>query len=261
MTRCLTPSVQMPVLKDVKQQFEGVHPKELAFDLTELNQRFEVAHPREILSWCIENIPVGQLVQSSGFNINGMVVMDILYRELKPAPPVPVLFLDTLHHFPETLELVQKAAKTYNLDLKVYKVPDVDSRKAFAARYGVALWHQDIEKFHYLTKKEPLERGLSELGATAWITGRRRDQSHTRTQLPIFELDQKQRLKINPLATWTLKDSWTYIVKHSVLYNPLYDQGYPSIGDEPLTTQVTEGEDERAGRWRGTAKTECGMHI
>ncbi len=229
-------------------------------DLEELNQQFETAHPREILAWCLENFPTG-LVQSSGFNVNGMVIMDILYRELKPAQPVPVLFLDTLHHFSETLELVQRAEEIYNLNLKVYKVPDVDSRKAFAARYGIALWHRDIEKFHYLTKVEPLERGLNDLGAVTWITGRRRDQAHTRTQLPIFELDKNQRLKINPLATWTRKDSWAYIVKHSVVYNPLYDQGYLSIGDEPLTTQVNEGEDERAGRWRGTPKTECGMHI
>lgn len=229
-------------------------------DLDELNQRFEVAHPREILAWCLENIPTG-LVQTTSFGVNGIVAMDILYRDLRPAQPVPVLFLDTLHHFSETIELVQKAEKIYNLDLKVYKVPDVDSRKAFAARYGVALWHRDIERFHYLTKKEPLERGLNELGAVAWITGRRRDQAHTRSQLPIFELDKKQRLKINPLATWTRKESWGYIFKHNVIYNPLHDQGYPSVGDEPLTTQVSEGEDERAGRWRGTAKTECGMHI
>lgn len=230
------------------------------YDLEELNWRFEAAHPRDILAWCLENIPTG-LIQSSGFNVNGMVIMDILYRDLKSAPPVPVLFLDTLHHFPETLELVQRAEASYDLDLKVYKVPDADSRKAFAARYGVALWHSNVEKFHYLTKKEPLERGLDELGTVAWITGRRRDQAHTRAQLPIFELDKKQRLKINPLATWTRKESWAYIIKHNVPYNPLHDQGYLSIGDEPLTTQVNQGEDERAGRWRGTGKTECGMHI
>lgn len=230
------------------------------YDLEELNQRFETAHPREILAWCLENIRTG-LVQTTAFGVSGMVVMDILYRDLRPPRPIPVLFLDTLHHFSETLELVQRAQATYDLDLKVYKAPGVDSRKAFAARYGVALWHSDIEKFHYLTKKEPLERGLDELGTVAWITGRRRDQARTRTQIPIFEFDKQQRLKINPLATWTRKETWAYVVEHNVPYNPLHDQGYPSIGDEPLTTQVGEGEDERAGRWRGTAKTECGMHI
>lgn len=263
MTQCFAPKIQSPTinLEKLNQRSGTTTPSNfLTANLEELNQRFEGAHPRDILAWCIHNIPTG-LVQSSGFNINGMVIMDLLYRELQPAPPVPVLFLDTLHHFRETLELVHRAEKLYNLDLKVYTVRDTDSRKAFAARYGVALWHRDIEEFHYLTKIEPLERGLSELGAVAWITGRRRDQAHTRAEIPIFELDKKQRLKINPLATWTRKDSWAYIFKHDVIYNPLHDQGYPSVGDEPLTTQVGEGEGERAGRWRGSAKTECGMHI
>jgi phosphoadenosine phosphosulfate reductase len=79
--------------------------------------------------------------------------------------------------------------------------------------------------------------------------------------MPVFELDAKQRLKVNPLASWTRKESWTYAFKHDVIYNPLHDQGYASIGDEPITTPVADGEDERAGRWRGTGKLECGIHI
>jgi len=94
----------------------------------------------------------------------------------------------------------------------------------------------------------------------AWITGRRRDQSTVWAQTPIFELDKIQRLKVNPLANWTSKDTWDYVHKYGVLYNSLHDQGYPSIGDQPTTTLVQEGEDERAGRWRGTYRTECGMH-
>lgn len=231
----------------------------LTFDLEELNQRFETAHPRNILAWCVENIRTG-LVQTSAFNVNGMVIMDILYRELRPTPPIPVLFLDTLHHFPETLELVRQAIVIYGLNLKVYKAKDVNSREAFAARYGEALWDKDIEKFHQLTKIEPLQRGHQELGTVAWITGRRRDQSSTRNDTPIFEFDKKQRLKINPLANWTGSDTWNYVAEHNVIYNPLHDRGYPSIGDQPTTTPVNAGEDERAGRWRGTSRTECGIH-
>jgi phosphoadenosine phosphosulfate reductase len=171
------------------------------------------------------------------------------------------MFLDTLHHFPETLEFVAKAKDRYKLNLHVYKTPDVETRSAFAARYGEALWDTDILKFHQITKIEPLQRGLAELNTIAWITGRRRDQATTRAEMPIFELDNQQRLKVNPLATWTRKDAWRYVAEHSVIYNPLHDQGYPSIGDEPITTRVAEGEDERAGRWRGTGKTECGIHI
>lgn len=228
------------------------------FDLDELNQRYNTAHPREILAWCVENIPNG-LVQTSAFNVDDIVITDILYREL--AHPVPVMFLDTLHHFPQTLELVAKAKEVYNLDLKIYKIPDIESRQAFAAQYGEALWDKDIAQFHHLTKIEPLQRGLTELNTIAWITGRRRDQATTRADMPVFELDSQQRLKVNPIASWTRKETWAYVSEHGVIYNPLHDQGYPSIGDEPITTQVAEGEDERAGRWRGTGKTECGIHI
>lgn len=231
-----------------------------SFDLDALNQQFDTAHPKDILAWSVENIPTG-LVQTSAFNVDDLVLTDILYKQLKPAQPVPVLFLDTLHHFPQTLELVAKAKELYALNLQVYKIQDVDTREAFAAKYGEALWDTDILKFHDLTKIEPLQRGLSELNTVAWITGRRRDQAATRADMPVFELDKQGRLKINPLASWTRKDSWAYVAEHGMIYNPLHDQGYPSIGDEPITTPVGEGEDERAGRWRGTGKTECGIHI
>jgi phosphoadenosine phosphosulfate reductase len=230
------------------------------FDLDALNQQFDTAHPKDILAWSVENIPTG-LVQTSAFNVDDLVLTDILYKQIKPAQPVPVLFLDTLHHFPQTLELVAKAKDLYALNLQVYKIQDVDTREAFAAKYGEALWDSDILKFHDLTKIEPLQRGLSELNTVAWITGRRRDQATTRADMPVFEMDKQGRLKINPLASWTRKDSWAYVAEHSMIYNPLHDQGYPSIGDEPITTPVGEGEDERAGRWRGTGKTECGIHI
>ena len=229
-------------------------------DLEELNQRYNTAHPREVLAWCVENIPTG-LVQTSAFNVDDLVITDILYRDLKPATPVPVMFLDTLHHFPQTLELLAKAKDLYNLNLQIYKTPDIDSREAFAAQYGDALWDKDIQQFHYLTKIEPLQRGLSELNTVAWITGRRRDQATTRADMPIFELDNQGRMKVNPIASWTRKETWKYVHEHGVIYNPLHDQGYPSIGDEPITTPVAEGEDERAGRWRGSGKTECGIHI
>lgn len=231
-----------------------------SLDLDELNQRFEAATPQEILSWSVANLPTG-LVQTSAFNVDDMVITDILYRQLSPAKPVPVLFLDTLHHFQESLELVQKAKDIYHLNLQVYKVPNANTREEFAARYGEALWESDVREFHRLTKIEPLNRGLDELNTIAWITGRRRDQAPTRAQMPIFELDHLQRLKINPLANWTRKASWAYVAEHGTVYNPLHDQGYPSIGDEPLTSPIGEGEDERAGRWRGMGKTECGIHM
>ena len=147
-----------------------------SFDLDALNQQFETAHPSEILAWSVANIPTG-LVQTRAFNVDDLVITDILYRQLKPAQPTPVIFLDTLYHFPQTLELVAKAKELYNLNLQVYKMPDIDSREAFVAHYGEALWDTDIQKFHHVTKIEPLQRGLDELQTIAWITGRRRDQA------------------------------------------------------------------------------------
>jgi phosphoadenosine phosphosulfate reductase len=229
-------------------------------DLDKLNQRFESAHPQDILAWCVNNVPTG-LVQTSAFNVDDMVVTDILYRQLQPERPVPVLFLDTLHHFRETLEFVERARQHYDLDLRTYKNDAANSREEFADRYGEALWDKDIAKFHDLTKIQPLHRGLDELDAIAWITGRRRDQAPTRAQMPIVETDKKGRLKVNPLANWTRQDSWKYAGDRDLIYNPLHDRGYPSIGDEPITTPVSENEDERAGRWRGSGKTECGIHL
>ena len=235
-------------------------PKPLStLDLDWLNRQFTAAHPKSILMWCLEHVPAG-LIQSTAFGASGMVILDLLYQDLNPQPPIPVLFLDTLHHFPETLQLVQLAQHRYALDLNIYQPQGIASRADFAAHYGDALWDQNLDRFHQLTKVEPLHRALHELEVTAWITGRRRDQANTRTQLPIFEFDAQDRLKVNPLAAWTKKEMWKYILEHNVPYNPLHDLGYASIGDQPLTTPTQVGEDERAGRWRGMVRTECGMH-
>ncbi len=224
-------------------------------DLDLLNQQFEKASPQEILTWCIQHIPDG-LAQTSSFSL--LAVTHMLYKELNH--PVPVIFLDTLHLFPETLDTAAKATFVYDLDLHTYRARGVDSQEAFANRYGDELWARDIDRFYALTKVEPLQRALSELKVKAWITGRRRDQSKTRQDLPIFERADDGRIKINPLARWTTQDIWAYVDEHNVVYNPLHDQGYTSIGDQPLTTPTAAGEDERAGRWRGTEKTECGIH-
>jgi len=232
----------------------------ISFDLDEINQRFEGAHPREILAWCINNMRQG-LVQSTAFGVTGMVIMDMLYRDLQPNPPVPVIFVDTLHHFQETLDLVAKSKAHYNLDLYIYKNREASDRDEFAHQHGYALWQKDIHQFHVLTKVEPFQRAMDELNVKAWINGRRRDQASTRAEIPIFEIDKHGRLKINPLACWTRKETWKYVFDYGVPYNVLHDQGYASIGDEPLTTPVAHGEHERAGRWRDSDKTECGLHI
>ncbi|EKV02886.1 phosphoadenylylsulfate reductase (thioredoxin) [Leptolyngbya sp. PCC 7375] len=221
-------------------------------DLAELNRRFESATPQEILAWAIATVP--NLVQMTSFSM--LAVTHMLYHELKAE--IPVIFLDTLHLFPETLATAEQAQSLYNLKLHTYKT--AANRGEFIALYGDRLWEKDVNRFHDLTKVKPMEQAFDELSVQAWITGRRRDQSATRKTMPFLERDQAGRIKINPLANWTHKDLWQYTFAHGILYNPLHDQGYTSIGDQPLTTKVQADEDERAGRWRGSIKTECGIH-
>ena len=219
-------------------------------DLELLNQKFEKANPKRILAWCASNLPTG-LVQVSSFNIDDLVITDLLYREFRNIEAVPVIFVDSLHHFPETLSLVATARAIYNLNLKIYRIANIKSCQAFAAKYGQELWKKDLDKFNQLTKVKPLETGLRELNALAWITADCRHQSSNCDNLVVFERDKQGRLKINPLAYWTRTESWAYAYEHDLIYNPLHDRGYTMIGDEPLTTKVKEGEGEKDMGYHG----------
>lgn len=228
-----------------------------SLDLKEINSYLENASGKGILEYCFDKVSFSHnlaIVTSCSLP----VTIDLLYRELNLR--VPVIFIDTLHHFPETLETARNLEKHYGFTIVIYQPREVNNRRSFTNKYGDQLWKKDINRYHYLTKIEPLERALDELNITAWITGRRRDQSIARRNLPLIEQDPKGRIKINPLAKWTGKDVWHYLLKHDVPYNPLHDQGYGSIGDQPLTTPIYKGESERNGRWRGMNKTECGIH-
>lgn len=216
-----------------------------------LNARFEEAEPEDILRWAADTFPKERLILSSTFGVGGMALIHMLSNA---GIRVPVIFIDTLYHFPETLEHARRVEERFGLDLRIHR--PAPSRQAFEAEHGVRLWERDEDLFHRLTKVEPMRAALE--GVEGWITGRRRDQSPTRIDLPIIEA--AARTKVNPLATWSLDRVWEYIRTHDLPYNPLHDQGYASIGDEPLTTPVEPGEHERAGRWRGSIRLECGLH-
>ena len=213
-------------------------------DLDKLNRKFENAHPKDILTWSIVNLSNG-LVQVSAFNVDDMLITDLLYRALRPSQAVPVIFIDTLHHFPETLELVAYAQELYKLDLKICQVPKVKTQAEFAARYGDSFWKRDLQQFHDVTRRKPLQKGLKDLKAIGWITGRCRNQGGTPADLAIFELDRQQRLKINPLANWSRRETWAYVFEYDVIYNPLHDQGYASIEDQPTTELLLKAEEEQ----------------
>lgn len=212
----------------------------------------EGATPQAVLQAAARAFPAGKLALVSAFGPASLVTIHML-SEMKIR--LPVIFIDTLHHFPETLALVQAVRFRYGIDLRVYR--PAANRAAFEARYGPRLWERDLELYQQVSKVEPFRRATADLHA--WITGRRREQADTRAHLPVVEFGEK--IKINVLADWTRTQVWRYILEHGIPYNPLHDQGYASIGDEPLTTPVLPGEHERAGRWRGTGKLECGIHL
>lgn len=176
-------------------------------------------------------------------------------------PPVPLIFLDTLHQFPETYELISRVQTRYpSTPLHVFRPLHAASERDFAAHYGERLWETDEERYDWHAKVEVSRRAYAALGVKAVLTGRRRTQGGARGGLDILEVDEHGVIKVNPLANWTFAQVKGYIDEHNVPYNALLDRGYKSVGDWHSTQPVKEGEDERAGRWKGRDKTECGIH-
>ena len=173
------------------------------------------------------------------------------------APGVDILFLDTGYHFPETIGTRDAVAAVY--DVHVRTLLPLVTLEEQAAEHGPDLWKRDPDACCAIRKVEPLERGLSEYDA--WVTGMRREDAPTRKDIDVVGWDSRRSMvKLNPLAAWTQDDVERYAEEHGVLMNPLRQLGYPSIGCAPCTRPVAEGEDPRAGRWAGKAKTECGLH-
>lgn len=230
--------------------------KHLAF----LNRQLQALEPQEILRWCITSLP--HLFQTTAFGLTGLVTLDMLSKMKIPRPQmVDMIFIDTLHHFPETLDLIERLREQYPLvNLHVYKPAGTSSEKEFAEVYGERLWETDDNRYDYLVKVEPAQRAYRELDVHAVLTGRRRSQGAKRGDLPIIEVDEAGLIKINPLANWPFARVKQYITENNVPYNVLLDRGYKSVGDYHSTQPVKDGEDERAGRWKGQQKTECGLH-
>ncbi|KAK2743431.1 hypothetical protein FQN57_004896 [Myotisia sp. PD_48] len=225
-----------------------------------LNRQLQFLEPQEILRWCITSLP--GLFQSTSFGLTGLATLDMLSKLDIPRPQiVDLIFLDTLHHFPETLHLMDRIRKTYpHLNLHVYKPAGVRNAKDFAAKHGEKLWETNDELYDWIAKVEPAQRAYRELQVNAILTGRRRSQGGKRGDLDIIEVDEAGLIKINPLANWSFSQVKEYITQNNVPYNELLDRGYKSIGDWHSTQPVKDNEDERSGRWKGQQKTECGIH-
>lgn len=225
-----------------------------------INHQLAKLEPQDVLKWCITSLP--RLYQTSAFGLTGLAIMDMVAKLEAPfKSDVELIFLDTLYHFPQTLDLVDRVRSKYPaLKIHVYKPAKSETTADFERVYGEKLWETDEERYDYTAKVEPAQRAYRELDVRAVLTGRRRSQGGKRGDLDIVEVDDTGLIKINPLANWTFKQVQDYIKANSVPTNDLLDQGYRSVGDWHSTVPVTDSEDERAGRWKGRNKTECGIH-
>lgn len=222
------------------------------FNLADLGK----ADPRAVLEWACGSVE--RLAVATSFQSSGLVILHLL-KDLRPG--VPVLFLETGFHFPETLAFRDRIAKGWGLQV-------VDLRGSHGSaeeqerRHGPELYRTDPDKCCAINKVQPLQQALEDLDG--WISGVRRDQSPVRSETPVLEAQMlpsgREVLKIHPLAHWSAADVTEYIERHDIPTHPLLERGYRSIGCWPCTRPVGPDEDERDGRWDGFTKTECGIH-
>jgi phosphoadenosine phosphosulfate reductase len=216
-------------------------------------ERLEAAAPEEVISWAAGEFG-DQLAIGTGFGIEGMVLIDMV-AEVVDRPSI--FFIDTAFLFSETYELRRTVEARYGITIQAVE-PDL-TPDAQEKAHGPDLWARDPDLCCRLRKIDPLEKALR--GRHAWMTAIRRDQTVDRASARVVEPDPRRRIvKINPLLRWTRREVWSYVERFGVPYNPLFDRGYASVGCTHCTRGVADGEGERAGRWPGHAKTECGLH-
>lgn len=222
-------------------------------ELKNTSDALEGKRAEDAVRWAVGNF-YPELALACSFGAEDVALVDMLTRV---NPKVRIFYLDTDLLFKETYEVRDRLIKRYGISPIRYASAMTLNEQAKV--HGDKLWASNPDLCCKMRKIEPLLAALK--GLKCWITGIRREQSATRANARIVEWDNKFNLvKVNPLVKWTNKDVWDYIHKHHVPYNILHDKGYPSIGCKPCTRAVKPGEDERAGRWAGFQKTECGLH-
>ncbi len=231
------------------------HPTpELLDELEQASRALEGKLPEEILAWAVERY-FPRFTMATAFGPEGCVILSML---AKIEPRVYVFNLETGYQFQETLELRDRIAEKYGIEVDLQQ-PETTVEE-YERQHGGPLYVTNPDQCCFDRKVRILYRVTRNFDA--WASGIRRDQSPTREGTPMVRWDKKFGLvKVSPLANWTKKDVWTRIMREKVPYNPLHDQGYPSVGCRPCTRRVLDGDsDDRAGRWTGFAKTECGLH-
>lgn len=224
----------------------------LPLDVFALDAALRGTEPAKIIEIALALFP-GRIATVSSFGTESVVLLHLIAQVDKATP---VLFLDTGHLFPETLAYRDQLVDLLGLTQVLTFTPDPEALKARDPENG--LWSEDPDACCAVRKVEPLARALAPYGA--WINGRKRYQAQTRSTIPVLESDGP-RVKFNPLATMGRDDLLAYMDHHDLPHHPLEKHGFLSIGCMPCTSRVKPGEDPRAGRWRGRAKTECGIHL
>jgi phosphoadenosine phosphosulfate reductase len=210
--------------------------------------------PQAVLRWAVDTF-YPSLTMATAFGAEGCCIIHML-AEIEPS--VRIFNLETGYQFKETLALRERIKERYGIEVE-YIRPELTVAE-YEEEHGGPLYGHRPDQCCYDRKILPLRRAVK--GYAAWISSIRRDQTDHRAAAGVVQWDAKFNLvKINPLLSWTRRDVWGFINRHDVPYNELHDRGYPSIGCWPCTRQVGDGEDERAGRWAGIAKKECGLHV
>jgi phosphoadenosine phosphosulfate reductase len=222
-------------------------------ELAETSLKLEAATPQDILRWAVERFG-DKFTMATAFGPEGMTIIHMLAQI---SPKTPIFNLDTGYQFPETLELRQRVLQKYGIAVEM-KQP-ATTVEEYERINGGPVYKHDPTRCCGDRKLAVLQEAAK--GMLAWASAIRRDQSPDRSVAPIVGWDKKFHLvKVSPLANWTKKQVWKMITEEDIPYNPLHDKGYMSIGCWPCTRAISLGEDERAGRWSGSAKTECGLH-
>lgn len=229
-------------------------------EIKAINDEYEKRSADEILRYAINKF-YPDIAFASSFSAEDVVIIDMIH---KINPKTRIFSIDTGRLNPETYDLIDAIREKYSINIEIM-FPEASDVEAMVRQHGVNLFYKSIENRRLccnVRKVRPLNRAIA--GLSAWITGLRREQSVTRSDVKPFELDALHGgiVKINPLANWRSDDVWKYIRKNGVPYNKLHDHGYPSIGCAPCTRAVNPGEDERAGRWwwETPEQKECGLH-
>lgn len=229
-------------------------PFTAASDYEVINRYFEPRSLDDLLSWGLALFG-RKLALVTSFGPTGMVILD---RLANLCPGVKVITIDTDFLFEETYVLREQVQRRYPIQLEVRKSGLTPTLQAQA--FQPQLWQVNPDLCCHMRKVVPLTDALA--GLDAWLTGLRRDQATSRTTAPLVSWDAKYHLvKLNPLANWTRGQVWRYLLENDVPYNPLHDQGYTSIGCTHCTRPVNQTDNERAGRWTGQGKIECGLHL